>query len=168
MLSQKLKTGRDAEICPVCNSLIRPPGLFCEHCGPPVPPPEQIPESLKFSQALFRILILVLLFSGAIYYKTGADISGDVNKIITKIKTQIPGEAPPATKPVQPDYKLIHAVNVPKANIREKPTTKSDVVGVAARGEVLKVLQKNDAWSQVQLKDRTGWIASRLLDSRVE
>ncbi len=168
MVSLNMKTGRDVEVCSVCNTVIRPPSIICEHCGPPVLPPEDIPESINMFQALTRILVALVVFAGVVYFKAGPEVTKGVEKIITRIKSQMPMSAPKETEPVKPDFQLIHSVNVGRANVRAEPTTRSDVVVVVEKGQVLKVLQKNENWSQVQLDGKKGWIASRLLDSRVE
>ncbi len=168
MDSQKIKTGRDAEICSVCNTVIRPSSIFCEKCGPPQLPPEEVPESLGFGQAFFRILLVVGLFSGLVFYKAQPETFSSVDTLVTKIKSELPLVSEKFPEADEPDYKLVHKVNVDRANVRAKPSSKSNVIEVLPRGSVVSVISKAESWSQIQLDKKKGWIASRLLDSKVE
>ena len=55
-------------------------------------------------------------------------------------------------------------VQASAAMIREAPTTNSEVVATAYRGEDLKVLDKNESWYKVQTESgKTGWIHSSVV-----
>lgn len=168
MESQDTKQSRDAEICSVCNTVIRPSSIFCEKCGPPQLPSEEVPESLGFGQTFFRILLVAGVFGGLVFYKAQPETFASVDTLVTKIKSELPLVTEKFPAADEPDFKLVHKVNVDRANVRAKPSSKSDVIEVLPRGSVVSVISKAESWSQIQLEKKKGWIASHLLDSRVE
>ena len=154
--------------CSGCGTELKRGELFCTHCGPPLLPPEEPPENgLSPGQAAIRILLLLVLFGGVVYYKIGPSVSGSGHPLF-----QPPGggveRTAPGNLPKDKDYQVVHRINVPFANLREKATTQSRVLEVLERGQEVKVLYKGEQWTQVEFRGRTGWVASRLLDSRVE
>lgn len=50
-------------------------------------------------------------------------------------------------------------------NIREQPSLNAQVVYQLERGEEVKILQKNDAWYQVQVNGHIGWVYESLLST---
>lgn len=49
-------------------------------------------------------------------------------------------------------------------NLRDKPTTKSQVVGRLKRGQELEIVEKGDPWLQVKVDDKTmGWVHGNYL-----
>ncbi|QPJ63357.1 MAG: SH3 domain-containing protein [Candidatus Nitronauta litoralis] len=168
MVSGKMKTGRDAEVCSVCHTVIRPSSIFCEGCGPPKLPPEEVNEGIGPWQTFFRVMVVVLIFSGLVFYKYKPESFSSFDTLVTEIKSTIPvlkEELPVAD---EPDFKLVHMVNVDRANVRARATSNSPVIGVLNKGQVVKMIRKTDTWCEIQLDKRTGWIATRLLDSKVE
>ncbi|MBT3603186.1 MAG: SH3 domain-containing protein, partial [Candidatus Latescibacteria bacterium] len=58
----------------------------------------------------------------------------------------------------QEEQELIY-VTATVLNLRDKPTTKSNVVGRLKRGQELVVVEKGDPWLQVRVDDKTvGWV----------
>ncbi len=168
MVSRKPKSGRDVEICSVCKTVIRSTRIFCEVCGPPQLPPEEVPGGINFGQTFIRVFMLVAVFSGLVIFKTQPDTFSSVDALVTKIKSELPilqEEIPPAD---EPDFKLVHKVNVAQANVRTEASANSPVLEVLHKGQVVKMIRKVNAWSQIQLGKKKGWIATRLLDSTVE
>ena len=56
-------------------------------------------------------------------------------------------------------------VRVPAANLREDASTQSSVVDKVARGERLRVVDRNGSWFEVKTEDGTsGWIYSSLVE----
>ena len=52
----------------------------------------------------------------------------------------------------------------PVANIRESPTTESQIVTTVSKGDKLTVVEKRGAWYQVKTKDgQTGWVYASLV-----
>jgi uncharacterized protein YgiM (DUF1202 family) len=70
--------------------------------------------------------------------------------------------------PKDDDYQLVHYVNVSFANIREKPSKQSKIVGGAGKGEHLVILEKREHWTQIDMGGKKGWIATRLLSTSIE
>ncbi len=168
MVSDKLKTGRDVDICSVCNTVIRPSRIFCEGCGPPKLPPEEVPEGIGFWQTSFRVTLVVLVFSGLVFYKFQPETFTSLDTLVTKIKSKIPATREETATANEPDFKLVHKVNVDRANVRAEASSKSEVIEVLNKGQVVQMIRKTEAWSQIQLSGKKGWIATRLLDSKVE
>ncbi len=167
MVSGKLKTGRDVDICSVCNTVIRPSSIFCEGCGPPKLPSEEVKEGIGPWQTFFRVLVVVLVFSGLVFYKNKPESFSSIDTLVTEIKSKIPAiKDEPAAD--EPDFKLVHKVKVDRANVRAQASSKSPVIEVLNKGQVVKMIRKTDTWCEIQLDKRTGWIATRLLDSKVE
>jgi len=60
-------------------------------------------------------------------------------------------------------------VNVQVANIRKEPNTKCKVIDQAKKGSVLKILDEQGSWLQVELDvEKTGWIYNKLVDREPE
>ena len=73
------------------------------------------------------------------------------------------------------DFKLFFKVKVNFANLRDKPNIKtSKVIFVMSKGTPVEVLEKKGKWSKIRLNPkpgeeaRTGWLASKLLDSEIK
>jgi len=59
----------------------------------------------------------------------------------------------------QQDKRELVYVTATVLNLRDQPTTKSNVVGRLKRGQELAVVEKGDGWLQVQVDDETtGWV----------
>jgi uncharacterized protein YraI len=59
----------------------------------------------------------------------------------------------------QTDKRELVYVTATVLNLRDHPTTKSNVVGRLKRGQELAVIEKGDGWLHVQLEDETtGWV----------
>ena len=151
------------DYCISCNKALPPGAAFCEHCGPPAPP-EEIPESrTSFWGAMIKICLLTLIFAVVVAYKTGWNYQEFFERT-----ANTPVALPEQEVPQDEDYQLIHYVNVSFANIREKPTKKSKIIGGAGKGERLIILEKGEHWSQVDMGGKKGWVATRLLSSSIE
>lgn len=56
-------------------------------------------------------------------------------------------------------------VNADRLNIREGAGTQFPVVGAAARGDAVVILEESESWYRVRLADgRTGWVAARYVE----
>ena len=54
-------------------------------------------------------------------------------------------------------------IKVSIANIREKPTTQSDILGKLKKGEMISIISKMDTWYEIRLdEDTSGWIFENL------
>ena len=66
-------------------------------------------------------------------------------------------------QPSNDSYDAIHTVIASSANIRSKPSIKSQIIVQVKQGMKLIVIESNENWSKVHALEKTGWIASRLL-----
>lgn len=151
------------DYCISCNKSLPRGAAFCEHCGPPIRPVE-IPESgMTFWQAMKKISLLTLLFAVLVAYKADWDYKAFFDNAV-----ETPVEEKAQDIPKDEDYQLIHYVNVSFANIREKPSKQSKIVGGAGKGEHLVILEKGEYWTQIDMGGKKGWIATRLLSTSIE
>ncbi len=118
---------------------------------------------MSFWQAMKIISLLTLVFAVLVAYKMNWDYQAFFGGIM---ETQVEEKAQDI--PEDEDYHLVHYVNVSFANIREKPSKQSKIVGGAGKGERLVILEKGEHWSQVDLGGKKGWVATRLLSSSIE
>ena len=151
------------DYCISCNQSLKPGAAFCEHCGPPTLPGD-IPESgMTFGQAFKKISLLTLVFLVLVAYKLDWNFQVFFNSGPPTLQPEKAGEVPQ-----DDDYQLFHYVNVPLANIREKPDKKSKIITGAGKGERLIILEKGEHWTQVDLGGKKGWIATHLLSTSIE
>ena len=151
------------DYCISCNKSLPPGAAFCEHCGPPILP-EEIPESrMSFGQAMVRITLLTLIFAVIVAYKAEWDYQGFFEKALVTSATE-----PAQEVPQDEDYQVFHYVKVSFANIREKPSKQSKIIGGAGKNERLTIIDEKEGWSQVDMGDKKGWVATRLLSPTVE
>ena len=151
------------DYCISCNKSLPPGAAFCEHCGPPIRP-EDTPESgMSFWQAMKKISLLTLLFAVLVAYKADWDYKAFFDNAM-----ETPVEEKAQDFPKDDDYQLIHYVNVSFANIREKPSNQSKIVGGAGKGEHLVILEKGEHWTQIDMGGKKGWVATRLLSTSIE
>ena len=54
-------------------------------------------------------------------------------------------------------------VNTNAVNIREKPSTSSDILGSVSKGRKLEVINKSGDWTQVKFNNVKGYILSRFV-----
>ena len=54
-------------------------------------------------------------------------------------------------------------VNTDAVNIREKPSTSSDILGSVGKGRKLEVISKSGDWTQVQFNKVKGYILSKFV-----
>ncbi|PIQ97429.1 MAG: hypothetical protein COV67_04255 [Nitrospinae bacterium CG11_big_fil_rev_8_21_14_0_20_56_8] len=153
---------RGEGFCSVCHRALPPKSLFCPNCGLPEPPEEDPERGLTFGQALLRILGFVLLFCALVVYKLDIQLEQFVpgpGKVPDKI------EYPKTT---DPDFKVIHIVNMAMVNVREGPSMDAKVVTVLEKGTHVKVLKTKGDWSQIEGNGVQAWVVSRLLTAHVK
>jgi hypothetical protein len=152
--------------CATCGDKVLPDGLFCMVCAPPTLPigePEETGISLR--QALTRIFILLLLFLSVAIIKLDLSVSSLFLNNSKNIYSDSFTEG--KIKSNEP-FDLIHTVIPHTANIRSKPSIKSDVIGMVKQGMNLVVIERNKSWSMVHALEQTGWIASQLLKTEIQ
>ena len=54
-------------------------------------------------------------------------------------------------------------VNADAVNIREKPSTSSDILGSVGKGRKLEVISKSGDWTQVQFNKVKGYVLSKFV-----
>jgi hypothetical protein len=157
---------RKYQYCYVCVTLLPAPGFFCVKCDPPEPPDPDPEKGLLVSQVFFRIVLLILIFIVVAVVRLEIDFQNLVPE-------EVAIEAPLKVAEDE-DFKLFFKVKV-RANLRDKPNTKtSKIIFVLSKNTSVKVLEKKGDWSKIRSnprsgeESRTGWMASRLLDSEIK
>ena len=158
---------RKHQYCDVCVTLLPAPGFFCVKCDPPEPPDPDPEKGLIASQASLRIVLLILVF-----------IVVAVVRLEIDLQNLAPEEvASEASLKVAEDenFKLIFKVKVSIAKLHDKPNTKtSKIKFVLSKGTQVEVFGKKGNWSKIRSnprpgeETRTGWLASKLLDSEIK
>lgn len=158
---------RKHQYCDVCGTLLPAPGYFCVQCDPPSPPDPDPEKGLNITQTSLRIIILVLIFIAVAVVRLEIDLQ---NLFPDKVADEAPIKIAE-----DEDFKLLFKVKVSFANLRDKPNTKtSKILFVLSQGTAVEVLEKKGNWSKIRTnpkpgeKSRTGWLASKLLDSEIK
>ena len=146
--------------CDSCNSLLPASGLFCVQCDPPKGP-ILVPEGeLTFPQAMLRIALLTLLFLIVAIFKL------DINVIEVLSNNRVVEDE---------DFKIVFKVNAVMANIRSLPNIKtSTIIDKIPKSTQVMVNGVEGDWSKIKYRAeiggnfKTGWIATRLLDSEIK
>lgn len=151
------------DYCVSCNQPLTQGAAFCEHCGPPILPGDSPESGMSFWKTMRIISLLTLVFAVLVAYKMNWNYQAFFGSVM---ETPVEEKAQEISE--DEDYHLVHYVNVSFANIREKPSKQSKIVGGAGKGERLVILEKGEHWSQVDLGGKKGWVATRLLSSSIE
>ena len=152
--------------CDSCNSLLPASGFFCVQCDPPEGP-ILVPEGvLTFPQAMLRIALLTLLFLTIAIFKLDINVIEvfSNNQDETKIKVT-----------EDEDFKIVFKVNAVMANIRSLPNIKtSTIIDKIPKSTQVMINGVEGDWSRIKYRAeiganfKTGWIATRLLDSEIK
>jgi len=160
-------TKREYQYCDTCGSLLPAPGFFCIQCDPPEPPEPDPEKGLNFSQAYLRITLLVLIFMVVVVVKL------EINPL--SLFHDLSTDEVPLQVAEDEDYEMFFKVNVSFANLRDAPNTKtSTILFVLTQGTEVEILEKKGKWSKIRSKPkakdspRTGWLASKLIDSEIK
>ena len=152
--------------CDSCNSLLPAPGYYCVQCEPPQGPESDSDGELKFSQAMLRISLLTLLFLVIVFYKLDVKLMDGFSSSVEEIPFKVSEDK---------DFKVFFKVNTRMVNLRNLPNMKtSNIIGSLRMGDQVEVLGVDRVWSNVKLKSqageeaKTGWIATKLLDSEIK
>ena len=152
--------------CDSCNSLLPAPGYYCVQCEPPQGPGSDSEGELKFSQAMLRISLLTLLFLVIAFYKLDLKLMNGFSFSVQEIPLKVSEDK---------DFKVFFKVNTKMANLRNLPKMKtSKIIGSLRMGDQVELLGVDRVWSNVKLKPqageeaKTGWIATKLLDSEIK
>ncbi len=160
-------TKRNRQHCDSCGTLLSAPGFFCVRCGPPESPEPDPEKGLRLSHACLRIALLALVFIVIAVFKL------EINPLrlfhdsgSDEVFRQVAEDE---------DYKIFFTVNVSFANLRDEPNAKtSTILSVLTRGTQVEILAKEGTWSRIRSKpgpkklSRTGWLASRFIDSEIK
>ena len=152
--------------CDSCNSLLPAPGYYCVQCEPPQGPGSDCEGDLKFSQAMLRICLLTLLFLVIVFYKLDVKLMDSSSSSVQEIPLKVSEDK---------DFKVFFKVNTKMVNLRNLPKMKtSKIIGSLRMGDQVELLGVDRVWSNVKLKPqageeaKTGWIATKLLDSEIK
>ena len=158
---------RRHQYCDVCGTLLPAPGFFCVKCDPPEPPDPYPEKGLNVSQTSLRIFLLILIFIVVAVFRLEIDMQNLFSE-------EAASEAPMKVAEDE-DFKLLFKVKVSFANLRDKPNTKtSKILFVLPQGTPVEVLEIKGNWSRIRSNPksgeqvRTGWLASKLLDSEIK
>ena len=171
ILAPKKYLGSDRnEYCVVCQNTIPPGALHCRVCGPPRLPEEE-PEKgrLTTTQTWLRVAVMTLLFSAIVVFKQEIKFKLpwiDESPVSEEEALEAQGEHPDNS--YKPEFKVVHIVNVPGANIRSEPSIVARKVTVLPLGTRVKVLETRPGWQRIRSNGAEGWVASRLLDKKME
>ena len=170
ILEPKKYLGSDRnEYCVVCQNTIPPGALYCRVCGPPKLPEEE-PEKgrLTMTQTLLRVAVMALLFSAIVVFKQEIKfkLPWIDESAVSEEGALEQGEHPGNS--FKPEFKVVHIVNVPGANIRSEPSIVARKLTVLPQGTRVKVLETRPGWQRIRSNGAEGWVASRLLDKKME
>ena len=152
--------------CGTCNSPIPAPGFFCVQCGPPDGPVAVQEGQLTFFKMILRVTLLTLLFLIIAIFKLDINVIEVLsnNQDETKIKVTEDEE-----------FKIVFKVNAVMANIRSLPNIKtSTIIDKIPKSTQVMVNGVEGDWSKIKYRAeiggnfKTGWIATRLLDSEIK
>jgi hypothetical protein len=160
------KPGRKYLYCDSCNSLLPAPGYYCVQCEPPRGPELESQGDLKFSHAMLRISLLTLIFLIVAVFKLDIKLKDIFLYSEQKIPLKVAKDE---------DFKVFFKVNTRLANLRIFPNIKnSKIIATLKMGDQVEVLGAERGWSKVKLKpqegegNKIGWIATKLLDSKIK
>jgi hypothetical protein len=152
--------------CDSCNSLLPAPGYYCVQCEPPQGPESDFQGELKFSQAMLRISLLIVLFLGIAFYKLDIKLMDVFLSNAQEIPLKVSKDE---------DFKVFFKINTGMVNLRSLPNMKtSKIISSLLMGAQVEVLGAERGWSKVKLKPqageepKTGWIATKFLDSEIK
>jgi hypothetical protein len=152
--------------CDSCNSLLPAPGYYCVLCEPPQGPEFDSAGDLKFLQAMLRISLLTLLFLVIAVFKMDIKLMDIISSSSQETPIKVAEDE---------DFKIFFKVNTSLVNLRSLPNMKtSKIIGSLMMGAQVEVLGAERDWSKVKLKSqageesKTGWIATKLLDSEIK
>ncbi len=160
------KSAKEQIYCKACKYPLPPNALFCPGCGPPHLPDDIDVEGLSTSQAILRIVLVVILFSIVVVYKY--DLKFFDNLLSTLFSTVNAPKETTSLDSRQENAKVVYIVDKPQANVRESASMNGKVLVVLEKGQEVLVLQKKDSWSQIKVGNKIGWIYSKLLIAKVE
>ena len=152
--------------CDSCNSLLPAPGYYCVQCEPPQGPESDSTGELKFSQAMLRICLLIVLFLVIAVYKLDINLMHIFSSSAQRTPIKVAEDE---------DFKIFFKVNSSLVNLRSLPNMKtSKIIGMLVMGAQVEVLGAEGNWSKVKLKPqageepKTGWIITKLIDSEIK
>lgn len=155
------------ETCNECKKPLPKNAIFCPTCGPPHIPDENPEKGIGLGGAFRRITFIVVLFGLIAFYKLDINLDS-INIFELAPDAEIQEKTKAGEIPQDDDFKLIHFVNVPRANVREEKSGKSKVVTVLKKGVRVTIVEKDENWSKIEVDGTTGWIATRLLTAQIE
>ena len=160
-IRSQIDSGR--EKCSICYNNLPSPGLFCQYCDPPLPP-DPVPDSvLSSGKTLFYLIILIILFFAGAIFKL--EIPLDMFIPFQKIEDTSSKEEEGSPTP---DFKVVHKINVPMANLRANSSSKAKIIITLKKNDEVILLEQQDRWSKIIAREKTGWISNKLLDSKVQ
>jgi hypothetical protein len=156
--------------CPECKEALPRGSFFCPQCDPPGILDDDPNKGLSGFQAFLRIGVILSLFLAIAFYKLDLSIYTIMQEMAPEAPTTAPSETQfenTNTPAKDTDFAITNFINTNSANIRSKASTSAPVVIKANKGEVVKILQRGDKWSQIEVKGKKGWVSNALLSSEV-
>jgi len=161
LFGNKKKLPAVADICISCKQPLIPGALFCETCGPPSLPVENVERGMTKGQTAASIAVMLFFFSTLVILKLGMSFEDVYSSLF-------PPTIQEQALPQDPDFKVIHYVNVKRANVRDKPSSEAKVLTVLGKGVQVKVLEPGEDWTKIDLNGKSAWISAGLLTTSVE
>ena len=161
LFGDKEKLALVKEMCISCGKPLPPGALFCETCGPPSLPADNTGSGLTKGQTAASIAIMVFFFSTLVVLKLEISF-GDIYSSL------FPEKIEEQALPQDPDFEVNHHVNVPRANVRDQPSSEGKVLTVLGKGVKVKVLEPGESWTKIDLNGKPAWIGTRLLTTSIE
>jgi hypothetical protein len=156
--------------CPECKEVLSRGSFFCANCDPLGIPDDDPLGGLSGFQAFLRIGVILSLFLAIVVFKYDLSMDDVMQVIDPDSVTTVPidGMIDSYSAPAKDaDFAITNFINTNSSNIRSTPSTKADVVVKADKGDVVKILERQEKWSQVEIKGKKGWVANSLLSSEV-
>lgn len=156
--------------CPECKEVLPRGSYFCPQCDPPGMPEDDPVRGLSGFQAFLRITAILSLFLAIAFYKLDLSIDNVMQVIDPGSSNTAPRDALVENDGLpakDDDFAITNFINANRANIRSKPSTTATVVFKADKGEVVKILERREKWSQIEVKGKKGWVSNSLLSSVV-
>lgn len=154
-------TLRIEEVCPTCKNIIPEGFPYCRECAAPQLPSEALEAGLSRGKTVARIALITAIFAAVVMARY--DIKMD-DLFPVGQETEVTADEIPQDD----DYKVAHGINVSHANVRNTPSSRGKIVIVVNKGDSLEILDRGESWTQIKIKEQTGWIATRLLTTTIE
>lgn len=156
------------DYCTECREPLPAGTTFCPQCGPPGLHEEEPEKGIGMGQTIFRIILIVALFSAVVVFKFGLNLGGNEEEVVPGGATMQASDGKKTAKPHVVDFKTIHQIKTDQATMREKPADNGKILTVLKKGAKVTIVDGNEDWWQIKGDGKTGWIAKEDLDTQIQ